>query len=88
MNRLYTFEELMDDTGLSKYELRYFQSKGYFLEVDRSRYGIRGESGFDRTWKKVWEEAKRYKKVGFDELEALHYATLDLEPEGYEEEFS
>ncbi len=79
MNDYITFEQLSQETGISKYRLRYFQKLGYFEAID---WGFRKPAcigcQYDRRWITVWKEAMEYQKAGFGELEALEQAHGDV----------
>jgi hypothetical protein len=79
MNDYITFEQLCQETGISKYKLRFFQKLGYFEALD---WGMRKPPcdgcHYDRRWVTMWKECLEYKKAGLEELEALDQAHTDV----------
>jgi len=80
MNEEYlTFSELCEETGLSKYHLRYFQAAGYFEPIQRDlAKQLPDWAVYDIRWVEVWSEARAYMAFGLDELRALSEAYEDV----------
>jgi hypothetical protein len=77
MNGAYlTFKQLCRETGLSKYRIRYFQTKGYFEPF--WKVCLADEIFYDRRWVDFWNEYCGYKKAGLDEFDALSDAYSDV----------
>ena len=56
-----TFEELEQETT-NKYKIRYLQAEGFFTPDQEGLY--------DERWVEFFHEARQYRSVGFNELDA------------------